>query len=87
MGKKFIPRLHLLNDEDHIAIYYLTKELNNCISHLKALIRNLEEKTEAKEIQKGRKDSLPAKYKKISTVFPKNPTSNTFNNVQRVGRL
>lgn len=41
ISKKFQPRLKLLREEDSIKAYYLVKELNNCITHLKSYIYSL----------------------------------------------
>jgi len=41
ISKKFEPRMKLLKPEDEIKTYYLIKELNNCISHLKEYLVSL----------------------------------------------
>jgi hypothetical protein len=51
------------------------------------VIRDLEEKVEAKDIEKSKKDSLPAKYKKISMALPKNKLCNSSHISQRLLRL
>jgi hypothetical protein len=41
ISKKIEPRMKLLKPEDEIKTYYLIKELNNCISHLKDYVVGL----------------------------------------------
>ena len=46
INKRFQPRFQLLQEEDQIKTYYLIKELNNCIVHLKQYISALDQKVE-----------------------------------------
>ena len=72
IGKKFQPRLNLLHEEDKIKTYYLVKELNNCISHLKNYMLSIEQKAEEREQGRMKKEGLPPKHRRMSLSHKKN---------------